>query len=179
MYMAQITEIKNIKLDNDKKGFTFTDMDGNEQIHRPESSDPNDSLWSLDYTTGLMWSFCCLGMEHNGYLCEYSEMFDYLSEAFTDECADKIVTEYFLNCGLMKGSKLYSKEGARGTDMNIADVTHEIKNINGDKAEIVYDVYYWDDLGAENSTTHLETSYTIPIVRTENGWRMEDFYRPY
>lgn len=179
MYMANIMEIKDVKHDPYYTGFTFTDMDGNEHIHRPESPDPSDSLWHLDYTTGLMWSFCCLGMEHNGYLCEYGEMFDYLSGAFTDECTDKIITEYFLNFGLMKGSKIYSKEGARGSNINIADVKYEIKNIDGDKAEIVYDVYYWDDLGAENSSTHLETSYTIPIIRTEKGWRMEDFYRPY
>lgn len=179
MYMANIMEIKDVKHDPYYTGFTFTDMDGKEHIHRPESSDPNDSLWHLDYTTGLMWSFCCLGMEHNGYLCSYGEMIDYLGGSFTAECADKIITQYFLNQGLMKNSKLYSKEGGRGTNINIADVTHEIKNINGDKAEIVYDVYYWDDPGAVNSTTHLESTYTIPIVLTENGWRMEDFYRPY
>lgn len=179
MYMANIMEIKDVKHDPYYTGFTFTDMDGNEHIHRPESSDPSDSLWSLNYMSDFMWSFLNIDMPFDGYLCEYSELYYFLYQYFTDQCASDIIYANFTHRGLVKGTKIYCQSGARGSNIEIADVTHKLKKLSDHKYEIVYDVYKWDDLGAENPTSHYDSSYSIPIVLTENGWRMEEFYSVY
>jgi len=179
MYMANIMKIKDVKHDPYYTGFTFTDMDGNEHIHRPESSDPNDSLWSLNYMSDFMWSFLNINMPFDGYLCEYSELYYFLYRYFTDQCASDIIYANFTHRGLVKGTKIYCQSGARGSNIEIADVTYKLKKLSDYKYEIVYDVYKWDDLGAENPTSHYDSSYSIPIVLTENGWRMEEFYSVY
>lgn len=172
---------------DDKKGFTVLTEEGEELHYTAESDSLGDVIDELTYFSQTAWislrvSTPPLDMS-DAYvdtdnpaltyycLCEYKEIEDYLSQFLT---VDGVAAALPFDTGkfVQVNRKIYTypAEG-RGTDMNIAEIRHEI--IDETESDAVINYYVYDHDGK------LYKQYSVNAVKTEDGWRLDSFYSPY
>ncbi|MBQ7834273.1 MAG: hypothetical protein IJ385_00670 [Ruminiclostridium sp.] len=172
---------------DDKKGFTVLTEEGEELHYTAESDSLADVIDELTYFSQTAWiplqvSTPPLDMS-DAYvdtdnpavtyycMCEYEVLEDYLSQFLTIDAVASVLP-YQGGKFVQVNGKIYTypSEG-RGTDMNIAEIKHEIISENDTDAVVRYYVYAHDG--------SLYEQYTINAVKTEDGWRLDSFYSPY
>lgn len=115
------------------------------------------------------------GMEY-GYLCEYDELEEYLGYTFdnVNEILFPMFTDSVPPPMVQDGNNVYALEGARGTNIDVGDITYTIGSQTENYAELVYTAYRMAQDGADSDEVY--ATYTIPVIKTENGWRLCRFY---
>ncbi len=179
-------------MDDDRKGFKG-EINGEVIDYRPDSLER--MVETLNKNADRIWidlkvcmprvdmdiTYNYNGMEY-GYLCEYDELVEYLGYTFEsgvvqNEILLPMITDIVPPLMIQDGNNVYAVEGARGTNIDVGDITYTIGSQTENYAELVYTAYRMvhDGLASEPSD-EVYATYTIPVIKTEDGWRLGRFY---
>ena len=108
---------------------------------------------------------------------DYQSFVDYVEFAFTEECAEEILSE----CAHIAeyDGKLYSSGGARGSDLGVHHIEEELVMIDDNTAELRSNVYGYKDFDNDISADEPKEQYTQTLIKTPEGWRFTSMYSPY
>lgn len=188
LFGTDIGKIDSLTPDEDAEGFNVQ-IDYTTYRYRPDSADIDDHLWHLANGAKTVWNSCMNGTSLENkldlnrsitaedgsvlyYFCEYSELYNYLAEIYTDECVEEIINRAGVDFTAI-GTAVYINTDT-GPIQWIGKIGWEVLTETDDSAEVMFIVYPWD---LENNEIKENPCgvYSVEVIKTEYGWRINDF----
>lgn len=147
-------------------------IDNLENLDIPHTCDM--STYYIDENGEIYGSFNCneqnTGHTYYRYVSTYESFYAYLRTVFTQDAADRIVSDKRF---LKRGDELYFKVGDGGGMVYFDDSEYDI--IKGNDGETVFEYTAYRSINGEEWTQ----KRSVKLVNTDNGWRSEFFENLY